>query len=266
VEPGVIVVEGLCHRYPSTRKGSPERMALDQVSFTVQPREFFALLGPNGGGKSTLFHILSTFFTPTSGRALIFGNDVALDAESVRRRIGVVFQSPALDPVLTVEENLIHQGHLYGLRGADLRLRLRELTTRFGVADRLKDSVKTLSGGLKRRVELAKGLLSRPELLLLDEPSTGLDPAARLNLRQTLKELSRQDGLTVLLTTHFMEEAEACDRVAILDQGRLVALGTPAELKAAVPKDAVLQRLKALQRDEATLEDVFMSRTGHSFE
>lgn len=260
----MIDIENIRHTYKKRDPQPP--LVLCDVSFSVERGEFFALLGPNGGGKSTLFHILSTFFAPWKGRVTVAGHDVVREVEAVRRKLGVVFQSPALDPVLSVRENLTHHGHLYGLSGAVLRARIDELTQRFEVSDRLDDAVKNLSGGLKRRAELAKGLLPKPEILLLDEPSTGLDPVARLNLRQTLSALCKKDGLTVLLTTHFMEEAEACGRVAILDKGRLVALGKPSELKAAVPRDIIAKRLAATRHDEATLEDVFMLKTGHSFE
>lgn len=260
-----VSIQGVSHRYPPSRRGGPSRLALDKVQLTIARGELFGLLGPNGGGKSTLFHILSTVFPPTAGQVQIFGQDVASQAEGVRRKLGVVFQSPALDRTLSVEENLIHQGHLYGLRGSALNQRIRELTDRLDIAARLDDRVETLSGGLKRRVEVAKSLLHRPELLILDEPSTGLDPIARRSLRELLQDLCRE-GLTVLLTTHLLDEADECARVAILDGGRLVAWGPPKQLKADVPSEAVRRRLESLKLNEATLEDVFMQKTGHSFD
>jgi ABC-2 type transport system ATP-binding protein len=222
----LLVVEALTHRYG-------ERTALAGVSFSVRRGELFGLLGPNGGGKTTLFRILCTLTTPTEGRVLMEGG--AID----RRRIGVVFQSPSLDKKLTVRENLIHQGHIYGLHSAALRSRIGELLARFGLSDRANDFVEKLSGGLRRRVELAKGLLYQPELLLLDEPSTGLDPLARRELGDYLEELCLKDGVTALLTTHTMEEADRCDRLAILDRGRLVALDTPQALKERVGGDVI---------------------------
>ncbi len=232
-DPGPLVqVEDLLHRYG-------EREALGGVSFTVGRGEIFGLLGPNGGGKTTLFKILSTAQIPTAGRATVLGSDLAGEVGEVRAKIGVVFQAPGLDKKLTVGENLLHQGHLYGLRGAPLRTRIADLLARFGLSDRLKERVETLSGGLARRVEIAKGLLHRPELLLLDEPSVGLDPGARRDLWQHLEDLRSRDGGTVLLTTHFLEEAEGCDRVAILDRGRLVALGTPEALKQEIEGESV---------------------------
>ncbi|NOT58364.1 MAG: ABC transporter ATP-binding protein [Deltaproteobacteria bacterium] len=218
------------------------RAALDDVTFTVPAGEIFALLGPNGGGKSTLFKILSTLIPPTSGDIQIFGEDLRHHPEAVRNRIGVVFQSPSLDPKLTVTENLTCHGYLYGLSKAVLRERMEALLARMGISDRGRDMVSTLSGGLQRRVELAKALLHRPELLLLDEPSTGLDPGARREFNDYLHRLREQANVTIVLTTHIMEEAERCDRVGILHQGKLVALDTPEALKAQVGGDVVAIR------------------------
>lgn len=222
-----IRVEGLTHHYGP-------RAALDGVSFEVPAGEIFVLLGPNGGGKTTLFRILCTALRPVGGRALIGGLDVATAGAAVRRMIGVVFQHASLDAKLTVRENLRHQGHLYGLRGRRLEARIDEMLARFRVADRAADRVETLSGGLARRADLAKGLLHRPGVLLLDEPSSGLDPQARWELWQLLDASRREDGLTVLMTTHFMDEADRCDRVGIIDAGRLVAVGTPDGLKSGI--------------------------------
>ncbi len=222
----MIAVENVTHRYG-------DRVALDRVSFTVQRGELFGLLGPNGGGKTTLFRILSTLVQPRQGRVSMDGGPMD------RRRFGVVFQSPSLDKKLTVAENLRHHGHIYGLSGALLRQRMDELLDRFSLADRRNDLVEKLSGGLRRRVELAKGLLHKPELLLLDEPSTGLDPLARRELGDYLTELRDKDGVTILLTTHIMDEAERCSRLALLDRGRLVALDKPATLKEQVGGDVV---------------------------
>ncbi|MEO6324537.1 MAG: ABC transporter ATP-binding protein [Thermoanaerobaculia bacterium] len=216
-----------------------ERKALDQVSFRVAAGEIFGLLGPNGGGKTTLFRILATLQRPSSGSFRIAGLDPEGDRRALRRRLGVVFQSPSLDRKLTVRENLAFQGALYGLSGARLAERARALLLRLSIADRADDLVETLSGGLARRVEIAKALLHAPSVLLLDEPSTGLDPGARKDLRELLAELARRDGTTVLLTTHLFEEAEASDRIGILDRGRLLALGTPAELKQTVGGDVI---------------------------
>jgi ABC-2 type transport system ATP-binding protein len=228
-----IEISELRHRYG-------ERVALRGVSLEVGRGEIFALLGPNGGGKTTLFKILATLMRADEGTAKVLGVDLRTDAQQVRSRLGVVFQNPGLDPKLTVEENLTHHGHLYGLGGALLRERRRAVLERLDLADRAKDYVETLSGGLARRTELARGLLHSPELLLLDEPSTGLDPGARRDFGQHLRSLRDQDGTTVVLTTHYMEEAERADRVAVLHEGSLVALGTPDALKRSVGGDVVV--------------------------
>ena len=177
---------------------------------------------------------------PTAGRALVMGYDAAKDSSSVRRQIGVVFQAQSVDQKLTAYENLWHQGHLYGLRGAALKKRVGEILARVGLADRAKEQVGTFSGGMQRRVELAKGLLHHPSVLLLDEPTTGLDPGARRDLWQYLQILRDEEGVSVLVTTHLMEEAERCDRLAILNEGNLVALGTPIELKSEIGGDVIL--------------------------
>lgn len=224
---------GLGFTYPAGRR------ALDDVTFAIEAGELFGFLGPNGGGKSTLFHLLATRFRPTAGRVTLLGHDLAREPAAVRRELGVVFQSPSLDLELTVAENLRHQGHLYGLAGRELRRRIDEGMARFELGDRRDERAKTLSGGLRRRVEIAKSLLHRPRVLLLDEPSTGLDPGARHDLRRTLRELSADGGVTVLVTTHFIDEAEDCHRIALLDRGRLVALGSPRELVGEIGGDVV---------------------------
>jgi ABC-2 type transport system ATP-binding protein len=227
-----LVVQSLSHRYG-------DRDALCDVTFVVSTGELFGLLGPNGGGKTTLFRVLSTLMKPTRGAVRVFGDDVMDRPAAVRRHIGVVFQSPALDDRLTISENLRHHGHLYGLHGAQLQARRRETLETLSLGDRVGDVVGTLSGGLKRRVEIAKALLTRPRLLLLDEPSTGLDPRARRDLWGELVSLRERTGATIVLTTHLMEEAAGCDRVGILDEGRLVALGSPGELTATVGGDVL---------------------------
>jgi ABC-2 type transport system ATP-binding protein len=227
-----VVVDGLVHRYG-------EREALRGVHFEVGSGEIFGLVGPNGGGKTTLFRILSTCFAPSGGRARILGGDVVTESDRVRRAIGVVFQVPSLDKKLTAAENLWHHGHLYGLGGAQLRTRIVEMLTRVGLADRASERVQRLSGGQQRRVELAKGLLHQPRVLLMDEPSTGLDPGARRDLWDHLREARQHDGLTILLTTHLMDEADQCDRVGIMHLGELVALGTPRELCSALGGEIV---------------------------
>ncbi len=227
-----VKVEAISHKYG-------QRAALTEVSLSVPTRQVFGLLGPNGGGKTTLFRILSTLLTPTRGRALINGFDVAKNRAEVRKRIGVAFQSASLDKELTVMENLRCQGHLYGLRGRALSERIDGLLQRFKLADRANERAAHLSGGLQRRIDLVKAILHRPAVVLLDEPSTGLDPSARLELTDLLKEIRDCDGATVLLTTHMMDEADHCNQLAVLDQGRLVAVGTPEDLKSNVRGDVI---------------------------
>jgi len=248
--PPAVEVEDLRHLYGS-------RQALAGVSFRVSLGEIFAFLGPNGGGKTTLFKILSTLMPATGGTVRVLGRDLAHEARAVRMRLGVVFQRASLDPKLTVAENLRHHGHLYGLHGGALRHQAQGMLGRLGLADRAADLVETLSGGLQRRTELAKGLLHRPDLLLLDEPSTGLDPGARRDFMAYLHQLRAEDGVTVLLTTHFIEEAERCDRVGILQRGRLVATGTPDELKGRIGGDVVVVRAKDPEGLRRKIQDRF---------
>ena len=231
--PAIIQVRDVVHRYA-------ERTALNGVSFDVRPAELFGLLGPNGSGKTTLFRILSTLMIPSSGTAIIAGIDAVRDPGTLRRRIGVVFQAQSVDIKLTARENLWHQGHLYGLHGAQLNARIDEILTRVGLLDRAADRVETFSGGMQRRIELAKGLLHHPQVLLLDEPTTGLDPGARRDLWQYLGMLRDQEHVSVIVTTHLMEEAERCDRLAILSEGNLVALGTPDYLTREIGGDVIL--------------------------
>lgn len=226
-------MEELRHQYDG-------RIALDGVSFDVRPAEIFGLLGPNGSGKTTMFRILSTLMLPMGGRAIVMGHDAAKEPAGLRRQIGVVFQAPSIDVKLTAAENLTHVGHLYGMSGAPLKARVTETLTRVGLIDRANDKAETFSGGMQRRLELAKGLLHRPSVLLLDEPTTGLDPGARRDLWQYLQMLRDEEHVTVLVTTHLMEEAERCDRLAILSHGKLVALGTPLALKQEIGGDVVL--------------------------
>jgi ABC-2 type transport system ATP-binding protein len=240
----IIAIRDLVHRYQ-------DRTALNGVSFEVHPAELFGLLGPNGSGKTTLFRILSTLMVPTSGSAMIAGFDAVRQSGALRRHIGVVFQAQSVDLKLTAYENLWHQGHLYGLRGPDLKKRIIEILTRVGLLDRCNDRVETFSGGMQRRIELAKGLLHHPEVLLLDEPTTGLDPGARHDLWQYLQILRDQERVSIIVTTHLMEEAERCDRLAILNEGNLVALGTPEALTREIGGDVIL--LEA--RDPQSLAD-----------
>ena len=202
-------------------------VACEGVSFEVPSATIHCFLGPNGSGKSTLFKILSTAYPVQEGEISVFGLDLKRDVRLIRPMLGVVFQSPALDGMLTVRENLVYGGHMYGMRGADLDQRADEMLVHTGLADRAHDRVKELSGGLRRRTELAKGLLPKPRLLLLDEPSNGLDPGARKDLWRFIRSLDR---VTVLFTTHLMDEAEQADQITILTAGKVVAAGRPQDL------------------------------------
>jgi ABC-2 type transport system ATP-binding protein len=246
----VVRADNLTHRYG-------DRVALAGVSFETRQGEIFGLLGPNGGGKSTVFRILSTMMAPTSGKASIAGHDVAREPDAVRRKIGVVFQSQSLDKKLTVEENLRGQGHLHGMSGAKLRDRMEKVLGRLGLADRRGDLVEVLSGGLKRRVEIAKGLLHQPAVLLMDEASTGLDPGARRELWRFILELRESEGVTVLLTSHILDEADKCDRLVLLHEGRVVSQGSPAELKARIGGDVVILETMKPEELGAQIESRF---------
>ncbi len=207
------------------------RVALQGVSFTVAPGELFAIVGPNGGGKTTLFRLLSTLLPIREGQVTICGHSLCGALEPIRMLLGIVFQSPSLDKKLTVDENLAQQAALYGMSRRELVARADDLLAQLGLIQRRHERVETLSGGLRRRVDLAKGMLHDPKLLLLDEPTTGLDPGARRDLWRYLQQIRQEGGRTVVVTTHLLEEAERADRVAILDEGKIAAIGTPAELK-----------------------------------
>lgn len=219
----VCVVNDLHHRYG-------ERVALAGVNLQVDCGQVVALLGPNGSGKTTLFRLLCTLLPIQQGSIAIGGHDASQDPLSVRGQIGIVFQSPSLDKKLTVDENIACQAALYGIRGAELNRRRDELLEQMELVDRRRDLCESLSGGLKRRVELAKGMLHRPRLMLLDEPSTGLDPSARLSLWDSIRTMA-DEGVAVLLTTHLLEEADKADRVVILADGQKIAEGSPGTLR-----------------------------------
>jgi ABC-2 type transport system ATP-binding protein len=244
----VVQVEHLTHRYG-------ERVALKDVSLAVKDREIFGFLGPNGSGKTTLFRILSTLIPPTDGRVSILLFDGVAQRDEVRRSIGVVFQAPSLDKQLTAEENLRHHGHLYGLRGRELNSRIDQMLLAVGLSDRARERVGAFSGGMRRRVELAKGMLTHPRILLLDEPSTGLDPSARIDLWAYLTKIRDEQGVTILLTTHLMDEADRCDRLAILDRGVLLACDTPAAMKQRIGGDVITLLTDDPQRAAATLRE-----------
>jgi ABC-2 type transport system ATP-binding protein len=228
----VIGVSDLVKRY-----GEVE--AVRGIGFEVQPGETFGFLGPNGAGKSTTIKILCTLADPTSGSAQVAGYDVVKNRDTVRRNIGLVFQDPTLDSYLTGEQNLRFHADLYGVPRAQLPARMRQVLEMVGLWDRRQAEVATYSGGMKRRLEIARGLLHAPRVLFLDEPTVGLDPQTRSSIWEYINDLKRQEDITIFLTTHYMDEAENCDRIAIIDHGKIVAIDTPENLKASVGKDRV---------------------------
>jgi ABC-2 type transport system ATP-binding protein len=224
--------------------------ALTEVDLEVRRGSLFGLLGPNGSGKTTLFRLFATLLPLQAGSIRICGSDLQGDPASIRRMLGVTFQSPAVDARLTVVENLQCHGRIYGLPRRTLRLRIDELMEQFSLSDRRKSIVGELSGGLRRRVELAKGLLHRPQVLLLDEPSSGLDPAARRLFWNLIHEQRLKEGTTVVVTTHLMEEAESCAHLVLMDKGRVVSQGSPETLQASIAGD----RLSVRSRDPIELQ------------
>ena len=235
-----IAAEDLVKTYPGLgRKAAPVK-ALDGLSIAVRRGTIFGLLGPNGAGKSTTIKILTTLARPDAGTASIKGVDVLKRPDQVRRMIGVVAQHSGSDPMATGRENLILQGHLFGMRGPEVKARADELLARFDLTGAANRLVKTYSGGMQRRLDVALGLVHRPEILFLDEPTTGLDPEARTAMWQEINRLASGDGMTVLLTTHYMEEADRlADQLAIVDHGTVVAEGSPDALKGDLRGDAV---------------------------
>jgi ABC-2 type transport system ATP-binding protein len=235
----MIRIQDLTHVYPGGRKTGP-RTALDSLSLTVEEGEFAILSGPNGSGKSTLFRILCGLALPSKGTVSIAGFDLFRQAAKVREILGVVFQNPAVDKHLSVAENLKLHADLYGLSGAEFKARRDEGLSWTDLSGRLDQKVDTLSGGLARQVELAKVLMTRPRVLLLDEPTTGLDPSSRRNFLDALHRLQRERGMTVLMTSHVFSEAEDVDRVAIMKDGKLMAFDSPQVLKARIGTEMVV--------------------------
>jgi ABC-2 type transport system ATP-binding protein len=238
------------HRLEKTYAGGVR--ALDGLSINVRRGEVFGLLGPNGAGKSTTIKILTTLARPDAGTATVAGRDVLRQPERVRRVIGVVSQNSGADPIATGRDNLILQGRLYGMRGAGLGRRAAELLDRFDLADAAKRQVRSYSGGMRRRLDVALGLMHRPEVLFLDEPTTGLDPEGRSAMWEEIARLAGDESLAILLTTHYLDEADRlADRLAIVDRGRVVASGSPDELKGELRGDAVHIELRETPDEQA---------------
>ena len=227
-----VSARGLARRYDDV-------VAVAGVDLDVEPGEVFGFLGPNGAGKSTTIKMLCTLVQPSAGSATVAGYDVVRQRDDVRRTIGLVFQDPTLDGYLTAEQNLRMHAELYGVPKAVLGDRMAAVLDMVGLADRRRSRVSTYSGGMKRRLEIARGLLHAPRVLFLDEPTVGLDPQTRASIWRYINELRRREDITIFMTTHYMDEAEYCDRIAIIDQGRIVVTDTPEALKASVGKDRV---------------------------
>ena len=241
----VIQASGLVKRYG-------ELEAVKGIDLEVRAGEIFGFLGPNGAGKSTTISILCTLLSPTAGTARVAGIDVAYDPARVRQRIGLVFQDPSLDDQLTGRENLEFHAFIYSVPTSQRRQRIDEMLALVQLTDRASSQVKTYSGGMKRRLEIARGMLHQPKVLFLDEPTLGLDPQTRRSIWTHLNQLRSAKGVTIFMTTHYMDEAEYCDRIAVIDQGKIVALGTPDELKAMVGGDVVT--ITSSRPDEAAAE------------
>ena len=223
-----------------TKKYNGSVTAVDNLDLEITEGEVFGLLGPNGAGKTTLISMLCTLIHPTSGNATVAGIDVRKNPSGVRKNIGIVFQEPSVDDLLTGRENLELHGLLYKMEGKDRKARILEMLELVGLTDRADDLVRTYSGGLRRRLEIARGLMHRPKILFLDEPTLGLDPATREHIWDYIRKLSKQHNTTMVLTTHYMEEAdELCTRIGIIDKGKLVILGTAEQLKSKVGQDIV---------------------------
>jgi ABC-2 type transport system ATP-binding protein len=245
---GAIVVRGLEKRY-----GDVE--AIRGIDFEVASGEIFGFLGPNGAGKSTTIKILCTLATPSAGSATVAGHDVVRERDAVRRNIGLVFQETTLDDYLTAQRNLLFHGELYGVPASVLPGRIEQVMRMVGLWERKDSAVATFSGGMKRRLEIARGLVHAPNVLFLDEPTIGLDPQTRSTIWSYIRELKERHAITIFLTTHYMDEAEQCDRIAIMDAGRIVAEGSPEKLRAAVGKDRVQLRTADDAAAIATLKE-----------
>jgi ABC-2 type transport system ATP-binding protein len=228
----IIQVEQLTKRYGSIT-------AVDDISFEVEEGSIFGFLGPNGAGKTTTINILCTLLSPTSGRAIIAGHDCMQEPSEVRKAIGIVFQDTTLDKDLTAYENLIFHAYLYDVPKNEMKERVEGVLKFAELFDRRNDLVKKFSGGMKRRLEVARGLIHQPRVLFLDEPTLGLDPQSRSNLWGSITELPKSRNVTIFMTTHYMEEAEVCDRIAIIDNGKIIVIGTPEELKKTIGGDVV---------------------------
>lgn len=246
----IIKVEHLVKRFGNIT-------AVDDISFEVEEGAIFGFLGPNGAGKTTTINILCTLLSPTSGRASINGNDCTRESSEVRKAIGIVFQDTTLDKDLTAYENLSFHAYLYGVKKTEIKGRVYDALRFVGLYDRKDDLVKKYSGGMKRRLEVARGLIHKPKVLFLDEPTLGLDPQSRANLWDYIVELPQKHNVTIFMTTHYMEEAEVCQRIAIIDNGKIIASGSPDELKKMVSGDVIYLRTTDNEQAKAEIKRLF---------
>lgn len=249
----IISVENLVKKFSAI-------LAVNDISFTVDEGTIFGFLGPNGAGKTTTINILCTLLSPTSGRAFIAGHDCMKKPSEVRKAIGIVFQDSTLDKDLTAYENLVFHAYLYDVPKSEMKNRVHDVLKFVDLYDRKDDLVKKFSGGMKRRLEVARGLIHRPRVLFLDEPTLGLDPQSRTNLWEFITELPRQHKVTIFMTTHYMEEAEVCDRIAIIDHGKIIALDTPEDLKKTIGGDVVSLTTTDNLHVRREIESVFKMR------
>ena len=231
--------------------------AVNDVSFEVDEGTIFGFLGPNGAGKTTTINILCTLLLPTSGMAFISGHDCVKEPSEVRKSIGIVFQDTTLDKDLTAYENLMFHAYLYDVKRIERKKRIDDALHFVGLYERRNDLVKKFSGGMKRRIEVARGLIHKPRILFLDEPTLGLDPQTRANLWEFIVELPRKHNVTIFMTTHYMEEAEVCDRIAIIDNGRIITTGTPDELKKTVGGDVIYIKTSDNKKAKLEIEKLF---------
>jgi ABC-2 type transport system ATP-binding protein len=246
----VIKVEHLVKRFGNVT-------AVNDISLEVEEGSIFGFLGPNGAGKTTTINILCTLLSPTSGTASINGYDCLRESSKVRKSIGVVFQDTTLDKDLTAYENLVFHAYLYDVKKSEREERIKDALHFVGLYERRNDLVKKFSGGMKRRLEVARGLIHRPRVLFLDEPTLGLDPQTRTNLWEFVAELPAKHGVTVFMTTHYMEEAEVCDRIAIIDAGKIITIGTPEELKNTIGGDVIYVRTTDNKKAKGEIEQLF---------
>ncbi len=247
-------------RVDSLTKEFKGLLAVDHISFAVQPGEVFGFLGPNGAGKTTTVRMLCTLTRPSAGQAEVAGHDVVREHNQVRKSIGIIFQDPSLDDRLTARENLRFHAMVYRVPKSELRQRIADALNWMKLEDRADDLVRNYSGGMKRRLEIGRGLLHEPRVFFLDEPTLGLDPQTRNRIWERLMTLRRERNMTLFLTTHYMDEAEYCDRIAIIDHGRIVALDTPARLKEQVQGDRI--RLSTSDNEKAAAEVRQLLNTG----